>query len=241
MSQPSSILTQIFGFRNLNTVDSDFLSGYDLYSGIIADVLTEPGLVTPLTVGLYAKWGSGKSFLLERLEHEMRKFTYSAQLAEQLRDMDVHDVSFEPCYAAYCALLAFLVAYLVGVSLFNAIWAVVTFGAVFIFLLATLGLLVQCARRGYLSAFRFAVRLRSRVASVNVLCESLFCFPPFDAFGDDDSSSNGMPLQLGNARNVLVYSPSFSLLKLFFFFILISQIACFYFMILLLEARKRSW
>lgn len=41
---------------------------YDLYSSALADILSEPTLVPPLTVGLYAKWGSGKSLLLQRLE-----------------------------------------------------------------------------------------------------------------------------------------------------------------------------
>lgn len=42
--------------------------GYDLYSSALADILSEPSLSTPITVGLYAKWGSGKSFLLNKLK-----------------------------------------------------------------------------------------------------------------------------------------------------------------------------
>ena len=41
--------------------------GYDLYSSALADILSEPSLSMPITVGLYAKWGSGKSFLLNKL------------------------------------------------------------------------------------------------------------------------------------------------------------------------------
>lgn len=41
--------------------------GYDLYSSALADILSEPSLSMPITVGLYAKWGSGKSFLLSKL------------------------------------------------------------------------------------------------------------------------------------------------------------------------------
>lgn len=41
--------------------------GYDLYSSALADILSEPCLSMPITVGLYAKWGSGKSFLLNKL------------------------------------------------------------------------------------------------------------------------------------------------------------------------------
>ena len=49
--------------------------GYDLYSSALANILTEPSLSMPITVGLYAKWGSGKSFLLGKLRDEMKNFT----------------------------------------------------------------------------------------------------------------------------------------------------------------------
>lgn len=48
--------------------------GYDLYSSALADMLSEPSLSMPITVGLYAKWGSGKSFLLNKLRDEMKNF-----------------------------------------------------------------------------------------------------------------------------------------------------------------------
>ena len=41
------------------------------YCSALAAILTEPQLHMPITVGLYAKWGSGKSFLLEKLREEM--------------------------------------------------------------------------------------------------------------------------------------------------------------------------
>ena len=43
------------------------MQGYEVYSSTIADVLSEPSLHTPMTVGLFARWGSGKSFLIGRL------------------------------------------------------------------------------------------------------------------------------------------------------------------------------
>ncbi|CAF0825639.1 unnamed protein product [Brachionus calyciflorus] len=72
-SNPKSILTQIFGARQLNMTEDSIL-GYDLYSSALAEILSEPSLHTPLTVGLYAKWGSGKSFLLSQLKSEMKSF-----------------------------------------------------------------------------------------------------------------------------------------------------------------------
>ena len=42
--------------------------GYELYSSSLADILSSPTLKTPMTVGLFAKWGSGKSFMLNKLK-----------------------------------------------------------------------------------------------------------------------------------------------------------------------------
>ena len=57
---------------NLNS--SDNLKGYELYSSTVADILSEPSLNTPMTVGLYAKWGSGKSFLTDQLKSKCLSF-----------------------------------------------------------------------------------------------------------------------------------------------------------------------
>lgn len=46
--------------------------GYDLYSSALADILSEPTMQPPICVGLYAQWGSGKSFLLKKLEGKGR-------------------------------------------------------------------------------------------------------------------------------------------------------------------------
>ncbi|XP_069130680.1 kinase D-interacting substrate of 220 kDa B-like isoform X1 [Argopecten irradians] len=70
-----SILTQIFGHRKLNANDGENLLGYNIYTSALADILSDPSLNTPITVGLYAKWGSGKSFLLGKLQSEMKSFT----------------------------------------------------------------------------------------------------------------------------------------------------------------------
>ena len=42
----------------------DSILGYDLYSSALAEILSEPSLNTPITVGLYAKWGSGNLIYL---------------------------------------------------------------------------------------------------------------------------------------------------------------------------------
>ena len=75
ISNQKTILGQVFGARKLNTnEDTENMLGYDLYGSALADILTEPSLSMPITVGLYAKWGSGKSFLLKKLREEMQHF-----------------------------------------------------------------------------------------------------------------------------------------------------------------------
>jgi len=75
VSNQKTILSLLFGSRKLNTnLDTENMLGYDLYGSALADILTEPSLSMPITVGLYAKWGSGKSFLLSKLREEMESF-----------------------------------------------------------------------------------------------------------------------------------------------------------------------
>ena len=69
ISNQKTILGQVFGARKLNTnEDSENMLGYDLYSSALADILTEPSLSTPITLGLYARWGSSKSFHMKKLQ-----------------------------------------------------------------------------------------------------------------------------------------------------------------------------
>ncbi|XP_036191306.1 kinase D-interacting substrate of 220 kDa isoform X2 [Myotis myotis] len=82
-SHQKSILTQIFGARHLSPTETDGdMLGYDLYSSALADILSEPTMQPPICVGLYAQWGSGKSFLLKKLEDEMK--TFAGQQTEPL-------------------------------------------------------------------------------------------------------------------------------------------------------------
>lgn len=69
-----TILGQVFGTRQINTEDSEGVLGYEVYSSALTNILYEPSLTTPITIGLYAKWGSGKSFLLGKVKEEMLHF-----------------------------------------------------------------------------------------------------------------------------------------------------------------------
>ncbi|GMS95993.1 hypothetical protein PENTCL1PPCAC_18168, partial [Pristionchus entomophagus] len=73
---PSPILPHIFGPIDAENQMESIL-GYDVYSNVLADMVCEPSLTLPLTMGLYAKWGSGKSLLLSKLRESMMSFSRS--------------------------------------------------------------------------------------------------------------------------------------------------------------------
>ena len=64
------ILQNSFDFEGGLNTQEDFenLLGYNLYSSALADMLSDPTLNMPITIGLFARWGSGKSFLLSKLK-----------------------------------------------------------------------------------------------------------------------------------------------------------------------------
>lgn len=45
-------------------------SGHDKFVMALADFISDPSLSTPLTVGLYSRWGTGKSIILQRIYGE---------------------------------------------------------------------------------------------------------------------------------------------------------------------------
>lgn len=73
----------MFWGRQLNTNENcipENLLGYKLYSVALGNIFSEPSLSLPVTVGLYAKWGSGKGLLINKLMQELR--SYSRQWVE---------------------------------------------------------------------------------------------------------------------------------------------------------------
>ena len=62
------IVTLFSGLFTPGKKCSEEVMGYEVYTSALADVLCEPSLTMPLTVGMYARWGSGKSFVLRRLQ-----------------------------------------------------------------------------------------------------------------------------------------------------------------------------
>ncbi|MFH4979103.1 hypothetical protein AB6A40_005812 [Gnathostoma spinigerum] len=75
-SNAQPIIPLLFGPIDSET-HMDAMLGYDIYSNVLADIACEPNLSLPLTIGLYAKWGSGKSLLLSKMKESMNAFSRS--------------------------------------------------------------------------------------------------------------------------------------------------------------------
>lgn len=71
------VLPTLFGAApsSRRVLEKETQLGYDLYSSAIANLLSEPTLKTPICIGLFAKWGSGKSFLIGKLKEDLMTIT----------------------------------------------------------------------------------------------------------------------------------------------------------------------
>ncbi|XP_016843312.1 kinase D-interacting substrate of 220 kDa B isoform X3 [Nasonia vitripennis] len=171
INHPKTILGQIFGARRLNTnEDNENMLGYDLYSSALADILSEPSLSTPITVGLYAKWGSGKSFLLNKLREEMKNF------ARQWIDP-----SFQ--FSSLLFLIVTHASLLIGVTIGLICQSWVTgliSGASLVVIVYVFLLLVWYANKRYdwYWPYNFTVALSTKLNSLKLLLQVTFCHPP---------------------------------------------------------------
>ncbi|XP_069165232.1 kinase D-interacting substrate of 220 kDa B isoform X2 [Procambarus clarkii] len=171
LSNQKTILGQIFGARRLNTnEDNENMLGYDLYSSSMADILSEPSLSMPISVGLYAKWGSGKSFLIRKLKEEMGSF--ARQWVEPL-------FQFSPLVLLVVIHLSLLIGLITAVPTFSWIVGVATGGGVF--LLSTLFLVAvwHSSRRYDLHIwYKWSVSLEKHMAAFKLVLQVIFCSPP---------------------------------------------------------------
>ncbi|XP_011303261.1 kinase D-interacting substrate of 220 kDa isoform X2 [Fopius arisanus] len=180
IKHPKTILGQIFGARRLNTnEDNENMLGYDLYSSALADILSEPSLSTPITVGLYAKWGSGKSFLLNKLREEMKNF------ARQWIDPTFQFSSLLFCSAIHVSLF---LGVMMGLALQSWIVGVSLGGTVFCTVYICL-ILVWYANKKYdwYWPYNFTVALTKKLNSFKLLLQIIFCHPPGGRINTDPS------------------------------------------------------
>ncbi|XP_015838726.1 kinase D-interacting substrate of 220 kDa B isoform X2 [Tribolium castaneum] len=171
INHQKTILGQIFGARRLNTnEDNENMLGYDLYSSALADILSEPSLSMPITVGLYAKWGSGKSFLLNKLREEMKNFA-----------REWVDPVFQFTSLMFLVLLhlSLIVGTIVGLSVQS--WIIGLSTAVAFLLISYIFLaLVWFANKRYDWdwPYNFNVKLTRKLNNIKLILQVLFCNPP---------------------------------------------------------------
>ncbi|GAB6020752.1 hypothetical protein CHUAL_003414 [Chamberlinius hualienensis] len=211
-----SILSQIFGARRLNTnEDNENMLGYDLYSSALADILSEPSLSMPICLGLYAKWGSGKSFLIGKLQDEMRNF--AKQWIEP---------TFEFTWIAFMVVL--FVATILGIvsGIVSKIWFVgfAVFGGVILLSYILLAVVrFGSERYDWHYCYEISTYLARKTSSLWLFLQVVFCSPPEKlAIGDatkpqnikflfsDQSKSSGAS---GGASVVQMVSSLFSALE----------------------------
>ncbi|CAL4067998.1 unnamed protein product [Meganyctiphanes norvegica] len=188
LSNQKTIMGQIFGARRLNTnEDNENMLGYDLYSSAMADILSEPSLSMPISVGLYAKWGSGKSFLIKKLREEMSSF--AKQWVEPL-------FQFSPLVFLLVVHLTVVAGLITAVPTLN--WHIGLASASAVFLLCTVFLIAVwygARRYDWPMWFKWSVSLERQMASLKLVLQVIFCSPPGPNFKDWKDGVQARPLK----------------------------------------------
>lgn len=181
MNHQKTILGQIFGARRLNTnEDNENLLGYDLYSSALADILSEPSLSMPITVGLYAKWGSGKSFLLNKLREEMKNF--ARQWVDPI-------FQFSWLLLAIIAHFALIIGLIIGLVV--GVWLVGIIVAATLFILSyTFLVLIWYGGQRYNWdwPYNLNIYLTQKMNAVRVILQVIFCHPPGAQWSDSQTA-----------------------------------------------------
>ncbi|GIY65314.1 kinase D-interacting substrate of 220 kDa [Caerostris darwini] len=166
-----SILAQIFGARRLNmNEDNENKLGYDLFSCALADILSEPSLKMPISVGLYAKWGSGKSFLLKKLENEMKSF--AIQWIEPMFE-------FTKLVLLIILLFSFTFGLILVLSTNNWAFGGYVTAGIFLFIVVFLGGVVHSNKHYDFSwMYKLSLYLANKLNSLRILLFVIFCSPP---------------------------------------------------------------
>lgn len=179
-----TILGQVFGARKLNTnEDSEGMLGYELYSSALADVLSEPTLTTPIAVGLFAKWGSGKSFLLTKLREEMSSFWSNESAVEAYWLIVLISIH-----------LAVLLGIIIGIWTNSVLWGSLS-GLSFIILLYAISLALKFVNKRYNADWSFSLHhsLLKKIGKFRLILQVAFCHPPGP--GSQQASIQTMPVR----------------------------------------------
>ncbi|KAG5674401.1 hypothetical protein PVAND_004375 [Polypedilum vanderplanki] len=183
-----TILGQVFGARKLNTnEDSEGMLGYGLYSSALADVLSEPTLSTPITVGLYAKWGSGKSFLLTKLREEMTCFS------RQWSEPQIQATWLIVLLSIHLSLFSGII---VALSTWSVLYGSITTASLLI-LMYSISLLLKFVNRRY--NFDWSYNLHhsflKKIGKFRLILQVAFCHPPGPLHSSQASAIQTMPVR----------------------------------------------
>ena len=191
MSSGKPILSQLLGTRQLNTNENtEGLLAWDLYGSALAQILAEPELSLPITVGLYAKWGSGKSLLLNKLQKEMKNFS---------KDWVEPSFTFSP----FCFIILLHLTGLVGLlywmtsHFLNFDWSLVLTGLVMAAVLLASYSFLFLLNTNLSSELECVGQMKSSVSNLlnqlELLTKILFCRPPGRSWRS--SQGNAAPLR----------------------------------------------
>jgi len=175
ISNQKTILSLLFGSRKLNTnLDTENMLGYDLYGSALADILTEPSLSMPITVGLYAKWGSGKSFLLNKLREEMESFA---------RDWIDPTFHFSPLLFVLVFHIATFLGTIIWIATFytenNSFLALLSIPCVFVLAYILLfGVRKGTYKTDWITLYDLNLFLARKFNELKLLTNIVFCHPP---------------------------------------------------------------
>ncbi|CAI5447966.1 unnamed protein product [Caenorhabditis angaria] len=183
LANPQPILSLIFG--PIDAEDKmDNVMGYDVYSNVLADIVCEPSLSLPLTIGLYAKWGSGKSALLAKLKEAMHSFSRDWLDGASL------NLSFSLFLSIFFSIAWFSLTITMLIAISRSLYAyfitwIVT-ATVFIGILVTIVVVYYGDRRGWYTSMDLANVFARTFSRIKLVYDILTLHAPMNT--DDNAS-----------------------------------------------------
>ncbi|CAG7832151.1 unnamed protein product [Allacma fusca] len=165
------VITQLFGSHGTNSQEDFENMGYNAYCSTLANMLSDPTLQMPLTVGLFSKWGSGKSFLLLKLKQELACFSHTWRNPL---------FSWSPLLLALVTCVGALVATIAGLATYSYTWGGYAGGICLLFILTILFVIwfyAQHATRPDACAQKLSHFVGGTVDSLKLILQVLLCRP----------------------------------------------------------------
>jgi len=165
-----SVLSPIFGNRDFSGDINrmELPSGHDKFVMALADYISDPSLSTPLTVGLYSRWGSGKSIILQRIYEQLK--VYALQESFVLFRITTGVVLTTACAAVTIGLIVWAVS--------TWVEGLLTALASFVVLMALIILGCSSNKSNAGNVNRCGSRLLRVFERILLFFKMVFCVPP---------------------------------------------------------------